>query len=209
MDKLDELVYAIKVKELFAGTEKFDGFIPMNLEILGNIEENTVIMKRKNCENDPKMKHLIPYVFITTPTNNIFVTKRTVKQTEERLHGKASIGVGGHVGEFSDAMDIYNNVFFGAIRELNEELYGADIETLMSTQMSLKLLGFVNTDADEVSAVHFGLVFHLLIDDVMTPEISVREVDNMMGTWMTIDAARMMDNYELWSRALLEGIWGK
>jgi predicted NUDIX family phosphoesterase len=207
MGKLDEKVYAIKVDDLFSEVPRFDGFVEMDGNLLGAIEEHTKIMTRKKCENDPTIKHLIPYIFLTTPTKQIFVTRRTSNQTEDRLHGKASIGVGGHVGEFSDCMDIYNNVFFGAIRELNEELHGVDIENLMNSQMNLKLVGFVNYDADEVGQVHFGLVFHLLVDDVMLPEISVKETDNMMGEWMPINAALMIDNYETWSRALLDGIW--
>lgn len=207
MNKMDEKVYAIKVKDLFSEVDRFDGFMEMNDGILNALVENTKISKRGKCEKDPTIKHLIPYIFITTPSNQIFVTKRTDKQTEIRLHGKASIGVGGHVGEFSDSMDLYDNILFGAIRELNEELYGVNIETLMSSHTNLKLVGFVNYDADEVGQVHFGLVFHLLVEDIMVPEISVRETDNMIGEWMPINAALMIDNYETWSRALLDGIW--
>ena len=209
MDKMDEQIYAIKVDKLFSGVNKFNKFIEVDTNILANIEEYTKIMKRGECENDPTIKHLIPYIFLTTPGNTVFVTRRTSKQTEERLHNKASIGVGGHVGEFSDSVDIYSNVLFGAIRELNEELYGVEIETLMGDHLNLKLIGFVNYDADEVGQVHFGMVYHLLVNDILIPEISIKETENMMGEWMPIDASFMIDNYETWSRALLEGIWGK
>jgi predicted NUDIX family phosphoesterase len=209
MGKMDEMIYAIEVDELFSGVNKFNKFIEMDTNILANIEEYTKIMKRSDCEENPTIKHLIPYIFLTTPTNKIFVTRRTSNQTESRLHNKASIGVGGHVGEFSDSMDIYNNVYFGAIRELNEELYGVEIETLMGDHLNLKLIGFVNYDADEVGQVHFGMVYHLLVNDILIPEISIKETENMMGEWMPIDASFMIDNYETWSRALLEGIWGK
>ena len=140
MGKMDEMIYAIEVDELFSGVNKFNKFIEMDTNILANIEEYTKIMKRGECENDPTIKHLIPYIFLTTPGNTVFVTRRTSKQTEERLHNKASIGVGGHVGEFSDSVDIYSNVLFGAIRELNEELNGVGIEALMGQQLNLKLM---------------------------------------------------------------------
>jgi predicted NUDIX family phosphoesterase len=209
MDKMDEMIYAIEVDKLFSGVDKFNGFIEVDQNILVNIQKNTKIMRRGECENDLTIKHLIPYIFLTTPTNKIFVTRRTSNQTENRLHNKASIGIGGHVGEFSNSMSIYTNVLFGAIRELNEELYGVGIEVLMAQHLNLKLVGFVDRNADEVSQVHFGMVFHLLVDTDMASEIRIKETKNMIGKWMDVDDAFMIDNYELWSKTLLDEIWGK
>ena len=51
-------------------------------------------------EEDPSFKQLIGYVLLKDiNTGEVLVYKRLVGGGEARLHGKASVGIGGHMNE--------------------------------------------------------------------------------------------------------------
>ena len=54
-------------------------------------------------EEDPSFKQLIGYVLLKDiNTNEVLVYKRLVGGGEARLHGKASVGIGGHMNEIEE-----------------------------------------------------------------------------------------------------------
>ena len=200
MNKLSEIVWAVEVST-FEG-KLFEGYqVPPDPTVLNKIYNNSVAMSRRDCEENPEFKHIIPYVVLTSETNDIFVTRRTSNQTEGRLHGKASIGVGGHVGPMR-YVTVKDSIHVGMLRDLQEELTGMDaIGT--SFDFLPKLVGILSDNSNSVGAVHLGLVYELLVDPDRMESINIKETENMTGVWMPYDDALKVENYESWSALVL------
>ena len=81
--------------------------------------------------------------------DRVFLMHRTDAGGDARLHGKASIGVGGHLNPVDDGEDA---LMAGLRREWAEELE-ADWEP------EFELIGLLNDDSNPVGAVHLGVVF--------------------------------------------------
>ena len=152
---------------------------------------------RGPLEEDPSRKQLIPYI-VLGDARRVFVTRRTRAQTEARLHDKMSLGVGGHLEPTDgDASDL---IHAGAVRELLEEL-------VLPEDLAAHLLyrGVINDDTSDVGSVHLGVVYSLEIPD--TTNVSVREVDKMLGSWMTHDEiGAYAPRLESWSTMLLDAL---
>jgi len=199
---MDEIVFAVKVSELAPDGNMFQGYqVPADPTILRKIYSNNIAMSRRDCENNPKFKHLIPYTMITSEDNQIFVVKRTANQTETRLHNLYSIGIGGHVGP-QRLMTSKDAIHAGMLRELKEEITGVEYVG-ESLDFTPKLIGLLNDDSNEVGSVHLGLVYELLVDPDRIHSINVKEIENMTGTWMHYDEALQIKDYESWSALIL------
>lgn len=210
MSKMDEIVYAVKRKDIENKTPLFQEYItPPDENILSFIYNNSFPIRRGDCENNPELKHIIPYVFLTSE-NLIFVVKRTESQTEKRLHNKLSIGIGGHVGpnNFNYQYPLIGSttkdaIYTGMLRELNEELNNVS-KYFISIDTIPRLVGMVNDDSNSVGSVHFGLVYNLEIPETKIHEVSVKETENMVGEWMNIYDAQKLEGYETWSQFIID-----
>ena len=105
-------------------------------------------LDRPAAEDDPTHKQLIPYV-VVRDAERVFLMHRTDAGGDPRLHGKASIGVGGHLNPVDEGDDA---LMSGLRREWLEELE-ADWEP------EFELIGLLNDDSNPVGAVHLGVVF--------------------------------------------------
>lgn len=167
---------------LFIGKDHAE-FPPMVESIMNNIQ----VGPRSELESDPSKKQIIPYIVITKNLcKQVFMTRRLSSQTEKRLRGSYSLGVGGHAEEVDMGGDF---IFNAAIRELNEEVCVENVE-------HMKRVGFINNDTDSVGKVHLGVIYHISCEDV-----SVREKDKMSGGWVKwVDVSRF--NMEVWSKMI-------
>jgi predicted NUDIX family phosphoesterase len=148
---------------------------------------------RADMEGDPSMKQIIPYVIVRHAAM-LFLFQRTAAGREPRLHGKISIGVGGHINR-SDVEGAADPVDAGLRRELEEELR-------IGGQWRARLVGVLNDDTNPVGRVHFGLV-HVV--DAASPDIAVRESDRLTGR--LAGAGEVRDLYgrmETWSQLILD-----
>lgn len=88
-------------------------------------EIEKLFSERGPLEFDVDRKQIIPYVVIGSRKNGTFLSYvRPNKGNEDRLHGKISIGFGGHI-EVIDAegsINIFDAVLNCARREIKEEL---------------------------------------------------------------------------------------
>src|SRR2546428_14013134 len=85
----------------------FRGFTRAGVEdYLLRVREYGVFRPRASMEEDPSFKQIIPYV-IVRHRGRLFLVQRSTEGGETRLHGKYSIGVGGHInrGEVEGAQD--------------------------------------------------------------------------------------------------------
>ena len=203
MNKNDEIVFALPVDELFAGATKFNGVsFYSDPIILENIYTKSKPMKRGDCENDPTIKHIVPYVVLTSANNNIFVTQRTNNQTEARLANKYSVGIGGHVGPVQN-YSVAESIMYGMLREIDEEMTGMDLVNFTTKVFKPSFMGYVNDDLTDVGKVHFGLVYNIFVDSILAKGVRVKETENMVGQWMNYNDALKIVGYENWSCHIL------
>src|SRR2546428_6358723 len=75
----------------------FRGFTRAGIEdYLHRVREYGVFTPRASVEEDPSFKQIIPYL-IVRHRGRLFLVQRSTEGGETRLHGKYSIGVGGHI----------------------------------------------------------------------------------------------------------------
>lgn len=144
---------------------------------------------RSEMEHDPSMKQIIPYL-IVRHDSKVFAFQRSAGGGEARLHGKFSVGVGGHINR-SDVEGAADVVDAGLRRELLEEL-------VIRGKWKPRLVGALNDDTNPVGQVHFGLV-HVV--DLESPEVEVREAQSLSGR--LVDGAelhQLRDRMETWSQ---------
>jgi predicted NUDIX family phosphoesterase len=156
---------------------------------------NLTYRNRREAEQDPRYKQLIPYVLLIHD-DRILRYQRGKGGEETRLHGLFSIGIGGHISEedaglFSQEASGY---YEGMWRELREEV---DIEPLSEATVAV-----LNDDSTEVGRVHFGVVHVVRVAD---ESAAGRRKGIVSPEFIPIsEAVRNAVSYESWSRLCLE-----
>jgi len=146
---------------------------------------------RPIAEKDPALKQLIPYV-VVRDGELVYLMERTAAGGDRRLHGKASIGVGGHLNPVDEGEDPLAD---GLHREWSEELV-ADWEP------EFRLVGLLNDDSNPVGLVHLGVVFEVHADG---RPVEVRERDKLTGRFATVAEVRATaERMETWSRLVAD-----
>ena len=199
MSKWDEQILVVNRKELFNNEENhFYGFIEKNDEKTKKIIDTFKlyeVKRRGDMEEDPNYKQLIGYVLLKDEvTGEVLVYKRLVGGGEARLHGKASVGIGGHMNEV-EGKTTFEMLKINAARELNEEVGVSEEEALNN----LHFIGLINDDKTEVGQVHVGVVYECKVDK---QRVEVKEDDTLVIKWMTGEEAKAEENYETWSEFL-------
>ncbi|MBA2631788.1 MAG: NUDIX hydrolase [Chloroflexi bacterium] len=150
-------------------------------------------LERAVAEDDPTHKQVIPYV-VVRDADRVFLMRRTDAGGDPRLHGKASIGVGGHLSPVDEGGDA---LMSGLRREWVEEL-----ET--DWEPEFELVGFLNDDTNPVGAVHLGVVFSV---DAAGRPVGVREHDKLIGAFAgTEELIGSWDRLETWSRLVADAL---
>ena len=153
----------------------------------GVVETHGRFLDRPLAEEDPAFKQLIPYV-VVRDGELVYLMERTAAGGDPRLHGKASIGVGGHLNPVDEGEDPLTD---GLRREWSEELV-ADWEP------EFRLVGLLNDDSNPVGSVHLGVVFEVEADG---RPVDVRERDKLTGRFATsAEVCAAWDRLETWSR---------
>lgn len=187
-------------------SEDLHGFLPldkaeMESRFLAPARKEGFFMERRYAETHPEFKQPIPYVAVCKG-DQVFCLTRLSAQGEKRLHGKRSIGVGGHINPCDQPESEQGDVFAQACeRELQEELLLPE-----GAHLPLTPLGVLNDDTTEVGSVHIGIVYHLDAQDL---EVAIRETDAMAGDFESHDtlqalAASNEAPFETWSALLLQ-----
>ena len=155
--------------------------------LLDLIAEEHVFIDRPVAERSPEWRQVIPYVVIRHG-DDVFTLQRTTKQTEERLHHKISIGIGGHVNPGHDLVD-------GLQKELDEEVR-------IDGDYELRFAGIINDESTEVGRVHLGACFLL---DSATRDVVVLETEKMRGEWVPrAQLAQRRSAMETWSQIVYD-----
>ena len=148
-------------------------------------------LDRPVAEANPAFKQLIPYALVRSG-ELVFLMERTDGGGDPRLHGKASIGVGGHLNPVDGVVD---PLAAGLRREWGEELI-ADWEP------RFRLIGLLNDDSNPVGSVHLGVVFEV---DAADRPLAVRETGKLAGRWADSTALlAAAERLETWSRLVAD-----
>lgn len=159
-------------------------------ELFDVIKKEHEFMPRPEAEERPDFKQIIPYVILRRG-DEVFVTRRLNKGGEARLHGKISIGIGGHINPVDEQGDL---LMRGLWREIHEEVE-------LSVHGELTPCGFINDDSNAVGSVHLGACFTLPIEG----EVYVKETEKLEGLWMTKQELKNnFDSMETWTQIALE-----
>lgn len=148
-------------------------------------------------------RQIIPYV-VLRHEGNIVYYQRTPAGGEGRLHGKISIGFGGHIDvpDISyfckgDTVDLAATLSCAADREVHEELGSVSVR-------SKQVLGLLVDNSNEVGLVHIGVVMVWDLDQAPVNSSPEDEIANVgSGPLNVLREASTKGNYEEWSRMLL------
>lgn len=163
-------------------------------EILDIIMKEHVFLPREAAERDPAYRQIIPYIAIIRG-DEVFSTRRLKQSGEARLHGRISLGIGGHISEEADG-DGGDVLMRGLVRELEEEVF---VENL--SMNSLRFRGFINDDSNDVGRVHLGLFCTL----EATAGVEVRETDKLLGAWLKrAELSGLAADMETWSSLIIK-----
>lgn len=197
-----ELVLGISADKLFADGE-FSGICSDTERIakLLNLTDELEFRPRSECEADPSFKQFIPYVVMCQATNKgieLFTYSRAPISGEQRLVGKRSLGVGGHINPCdtpsTGTKKLSRYVDNAMLRELKEEV------DIVPKTVPLAV-GLIYDPSNAVGQVHVGL-FHMLFVEMRSlhPEKSMHDAK-------PINAADIVDccieEYETWSKMVM------
>ena len=157
--------------------------------------ENRFFIRRSEAEENPKFKQWIPYVLIFKD-DKILRYQRGQGGGENRLHGRLSIGFGGHVNEQDYAQE--NGCMAGLLREIREETGFQPAKT--------NAVAVINDDSTEVGRVHVGIVYIMRLPDhakiIRRSEISSPKFISLP------EACQNFARYESWSQLCISRIIG-
>lgn len=169
-------------------------FVTQGLEELKSyLLAHHFFLPRQQAEYDATVRQIIPYVILRRQ-GSYFLLRRLKKQTEQRLHQKLSLGVGGHINPTEEAAA--DPILAGLHRELAEEV---DVPSVRS----LTCVGLINETTGGVSDYHTGLVYLLETDG----EVTVRETEKMTGSWATPQELQAVyEDLETWSQLVFDRV---
>ncbi len=158
-------ILVVERKHLFPGLSP-QGFLPPGSVDLDALLPHLFFAEREYMERNSHYKQIIPYLVLHRgegPRARVLCYQRRSKHTERRLGGLWSVGFGGHVEPLDrddPAVAAHGLLAVSALRELVEET-GLIVEAT-----ALSPIGFINSDAQDVSSVHFGVVFRIDLDGI-------------------------------------------
>lgn len=213
-NKDDMLILAVRSSLLTLG-HAGHGFVPaVKAEMCRALDDAGLwIGPRGQLERDPSFRQLIPYIVLARGPR-VAVYRRAVAGGEQRLHGRWSLGLGGHIeledvaighGSGGGSVDIWDAVERCAGREIEEEILGARIA-------QKRWIGFLADDSTDVSRVHLGIVgvWTLMEGPIQPGDPSIGELELMHVDALTSregDGAGEGDTdgqWERWSSLLLD-----
>jgi predicted NUDIX family phosphoesterase len=159
------VILVVERKHLFPGLSP-QGFLPVDSLDLDSLGQHLFFAERDYMEQNSHFKQIIPYLLLQRGAGDekrVLCYQRRDKHTEKRLGGLWSVGFGGHIEPLdrdNDQVKANGLVLATAIREMEEET------GLNPGPAALTLSGFLNSDSEDVSSVHFGVVFNVDLDSL-------------------------------------------
>ncbi len=192
---MDEMVLVIEEKDAEKVFKNY-GFLDVPLEIIKDLtEKRGFFVRRGKAERDESIRQLIPYVVVRNEKGLYLLVKRLKAQTESRLHGFYSIGIGGHVNDKDEGHSPWLKFLSGMEREVDEEI---SVENYNWP----KYLGLIRENSTSVNRVHLGVVF------TITAKVNgVKEINKFSWEMVSLNGLReKYEEMELWSKLALDAL---
>ncbi|MBK8167137.1 MAG: NUDIX domain-containing protein [bacterium] len=216
------VILVVARRHLFPGLSP-QGFLPPGAVDLESVAGHLFFAERDYMEQCSHYKQVIPYLVLTRgqgPDARVLCYQRRSKHTEARLGGLWSLGFGGHIepeDSVAGARRTASLLEATALREMEEET------GLQPGAQALRLAGFINSDAQDVSSVHFGVVYRVTLDALSGTDddlvrlvsaqaephqarwIPARDLCGLLGEGGGPDGG----SFEDWSRIAARGLFGE
>jgi predicted NUDIX family phosphoesterase len=212
-------ILVVERKHLFPGLSP-QGFLPSAAVNLDDLYDHFFFAERAFMETNSHFKQIIPYLVLTRGRGEaarVLAYQRRQKHTEARLGGLWSVGFGGHVEPLDRGDEVVaaaGLVRAAAVRELVEET-GVSRAT-----DQIVLAGYINSDREDVSSVHFGVVFRVPLDDLAADDAGVlasvaAQSEPHQARWIPAGDLRGLvgdgrgpdaGTFEDWSRIAIDGL---
>ena len=217
MDKNDEQILVFD-KEVFESIGLIDDMLEVDvlaplskedyeymISLLNDMwETGGSVQRRGDMEEDMSYLQPIPYTIIKQGSK-YFAYTRLEGGGESRLHGKTSIGAGGHMDPIDNAWNFEHLLAVNNARELEEELFildenGKEINNHYELSKESTIVGLGYTDISSVDAVHIAIYNIITIPEEW--DVKVKETDTLKGEFKTLEQIKEM-NLENWSKMAL------
>lgn len=172
-----------------------EGFSVLKANVFGQLlaVDELWLGPRASLETDETYRQLVSYV-VFRHGYSVLVYRRAPKGGETRLHGRLSVGVGGHVNvtdvtSSNGTVDLLATLRRACAREVAEEISCGTIE-------KLETVGIIKESVNAVSRVHLGVVVECwlatpevhpldpgLVDVHFVPVVELRGLCEQMETW--------------------------
>lgn len=195
---MSELVLVLPRSSVPGGCD-FHGIRPADEVVLADLRSAVArdgrYLERAVAEADASFKQLIPYV-VVRDGDAVLLMQRTDAGGDARLHGRASIGVGGHLNPVDEGADA---LMAGLRREWAEEL-------VAPWEPEFRLVGLLNDDTNPVGSVHLGVVFTV---EAGGRPLEVREREKLSGSFVAPEAVMAAwGALETWSQLVARSLLG-
>lgn len=219
MTKKLEQVVAVRKRAVENGIfNPVDGFIDIQELTLDECfdQEDVMVGSRDWLEKDENFLQIIPYCLVTSASGQVLTYLRTPKGGEEGLHGKASVGVGGHVNihdlvpkHGTEFISLSTTVHHAMLREIHEEIKLP--QPSVNPRFTNRVNGLIYDPSDEVGRVHLGVIIEVKLspelEDVKHLITSPDDGLNLLG-FFPKEYLLESDEIDLesWSRIALEAV---
>ncbi len=162
------------------------------------------VQRRGDMEKDMTYLQPIPYTVIKQG-DKYFTYTRLEGGGESRLHGKSSIGIGGHANNTEYAWNFEHLLAVNNSRELEEEVFirdenGEEIDYHYDLAKESIITGLMYNQKTEVDSVHLGILNIIDIPKYWTVE--PKETDTLEGKFLTKQEIQELD-LENWTASAL------
>jgi len=203
---------------LFPGLSP-QGFLPRAALDLDALAAHCFFAEREVMERCSHFKQIIPYLLLTRGDRALAYQRRG-DHTEQRLGGLWSLGFGGHIEPLDRTeagVATLGLVNAAALRELAEET------GLAVAPDNLVAAGLINSDREDVSSVHLGVVYRVDLgalpgDDAAIAATVTAQAEPHQVRWLPIAGLAAQigpgrgpdgGTFEDWSRIVVEGLFGR
>jgi predicted NUDIX family phosphoesterase len=188
----DEWVYAVPTRLLPAPQPAILAFDRALYDLLRTAG---AFYPRQQAENDESLRQIIPYALLQYQGQTLLM-RRTQAGSENRLHQRYSLGVGGHINPLdADASQLNPD------HDLIEAAFWRELREEVACQVEHRQhLGFLHGDGSAIERVHTGVIYRVVSS---TPPV-VLEAEKLVGQLASYaEILARQDQLEGWSAALL------
>jgi predicted NUDIX family phosphoesterase len=195
MNKDEEMVMVVDKNVIEKLNVNDSGYAFFNYHFFNNCHYK--FLPRKLMELDENYKQIILYITLTHSEKGFYCYQRTKLAGEERLHGKWSLGIGGHINDCDNvAHDFYGTYDKGRARELLEE-------TNITNPGFSYVKCLIYDNSNQVGKVHLGFFETREVDhDINSSDYSIAH-----GQWLNFE--QILEKYknnefENWSNIVIK-----